>query len=84
MCYNPYFITKQFLKIQIEVYKRLYKIVRKSGLFSIYREVKEIKVSFNINIIVGNFKLIFNLIVNGNIKCRFMAIQNIYFILLEL
>jgi hypothetical protein len=35
-------------------------------------------------IIVGSFKVIFNLIVNGNIKCRFMAIQNIYFILIEL
>ena len=53
-----------------------------SGLFSIYREVKEIKVSFNNNIIVGNFKVIFNLIVNGNIKCVFMAFK--IFILIDL
>ena len=33
-----------------------YKIVRKSGLFSIYREVKEIKVilSYNIELIIIN------------------------------
>ena len=33
-----------------QTYKRLYKIVRKSGLFSIYREVKEIKVILLYNI----------------------------------
>ena len=33
-----------------QTYKRLYKIVRKSGLFSIYREVKGIKVILLYNI----------------------------------
>ena len=33
-----------------QTHKRLYKIVRKSGLFSIYREVKEIKVILLYNI----------------------------------
>ena len=38
-----------------QTYKRIYKIVRKSGLFSIYREVKEIKVIllYNIEISYG-------------------------------
>ena len=40
-------ISKNYSK---QRYKRLYKIVRKSGLFSIYREVKEIKVILLYNI----------------------------------
>ena len=41
-----------------QTYKRIYKIVRKSGLFSIYREVKEIKV---ILLLLYNIELSYSL-----------------------